>query len=187
MKFCLLCLISRWLFFTTAYEQYAIQAFEEHSVDYLVKPIESSRLFKTIEKLHKFQGQQHTDLKRLHQLFEQLQPKKEPFSLTIKKGDRIILVRFDEIIYLQAEDKYVTINTQNGNKHLTDLTLNELSGKLSNQFIRVHRSTIINTIFILEAKRFFKGRFIITLRDSQGTNIQSSASYAVEIKQALGI
>ena len=174
--------------FTTAYEQYAIQAFEVHSVDYLVKPIEVKRLGKTIEKLHQFQGfSNEADLKKLVDLFQQLQPKKVPFSLTVKKGDRIILVRFDEITYLEAEDKYVTIHTIVGAKHLTDLTIQELTQKLSNQFIRVHRSTIINTAFILEAKRFFKGRFIITLRDGKGTNIRSSASYVDEIKDTLDI
>ncbi len=174
--------------FTTAYEQYAIQAFEVHSVDYLVKPIEKERLAKTIQKLHKF----HTpsidlDYRNLATLFQQLQPKKEPFSLTVKKGDRILLLRFEEITYLQAEDKYVTIHTVDGAKHISDLTMNELTQKLGQNFIRVHRSTIINQDFILEAKRFFKGRFIITLRDGQGTNIRSSAAYSEEIKQTLGI
>lgn len=174
--------------FTTAYEQYAIQAFEVHSVDYLVKPIENERLAKTIEKLHKF----HTpspelDYRNLATIFKQLQPKKEPFSLTVKKGDRILLLRFEEITYLQAEDKYVTIHTVDGAKHISDLTLNELTQKLGQNFMRVHRSTIINQDFIVEAKRFFKGRFIITLRDGQGTNIRSSAAYSEEIKQTLGI
>lgn len=174
--------------FTTAYEQYAIQAFDVHSVDYLVKPIEKERLAKTIQKLHNF----HTpspqlDYRNLANLFQQLQPKKEPFSLTVKKGDRIILLRFEEITYLQAEDKYVTIHTVDGAKHISDLTLNELAQKLGPNFMRVHRSTIINQDFILEAKRFFKGRFIITLRDGQGTNLRSSASYSEEINKTLDI
>jgi len=174
--------------FTTAYEQYAIQAFEVHSVDYLVKPIESVRLAKTIQKLNSF----HTPIPQLNyrnlaNIFQQLQPKKEPFSLTVKKGDRILLLRFEEITYLQAEDKYVTIHTVDGTKHLSDLTLNELVQKLGPSFMRIHRSTIINQDFILEAKRFFKGRFIITLRDGQGTNLRTSAAYSEEIKQTLGI
>lgn len=174
--------------FTTAYEQYAIQAFEVHAVDYLVKPIEKERLAKTIEKLHNFHTSSPTlDYRNLATLFQQLQPKKAPFSLTVKKGDRILLLRFEEITYLQAEDKYVTIHTVDGTKHISDLTLNELVQKLGQNFMRVHRSTIINQDFILEAKRFFKGRFIITLRDGQGTNIRSSASYSKEIKQTLGI
>ena len=174
--------------FTTAYEEYAIQAFEVHSVDYLVKPIERERLAKTIQKLHDFHSSSPPlDYRNLATLFQQLQPKKEPFSLTVKKGDRILLLRFEEITYLQAADKYVTIHTVDGTKHLTDLTLNELTEKLGQNFMRVHRSTIINQAFILEAKRFFKGRFIITLRDAQNTNIRSSASYSEEIKQTLGI
>ena len=174
--------------FTTAYQSYAIQAFEVHSVDYLVKPIEEYRLEKTIYKLQKFQSPNHSfEMNKLKQLFSQLHPKKEPFSLTIKNGDRIILLRFDEITHLQAEDKYVTVYTINGKKHITDLTLHSLTQRLTNSFIRIHRSTIINTDFILEAKRFFRGRFIITLRDKKGTNIRSSASYESAIKSALGL
>ena len=81
--------------------------------------------------------------------------------MTIKNGDRIILLRFEEITYIEATDKYVTIHTIGGQKQLTDFTLNELTEKLADNFIRVHRSTIINEDFILEARRFFKGRFII--------------------------
>ena len=174
--------------FTTAYEDYAIQAFEVHSVDYLVKPIEASRLAKTIQKLKQFQGSNQPDNNdKWQKLLAQFQPKKEKFALTIKNGDRIILLRFEEITYLKATDKYVTIHTIGGQRHLSDLTLNELMEKLATNFIRVHRSTIINQDFILEAKRFFKGRFIITLRDGQGTNIRSSASYSAVIKLALGL
>jgi len=174
--------------FTTAYEQYAIQAFEVHSVDYLVKPTEASRLEKTIQKLNQFQGNPpQGEAQKWQQLLAQLQPKKEKFALTIKNGDRIILLRFEEITYLEAADKYVTIHTVGGQKHLTDLSLNELTQKLADNFIRVHRSTIVNQDFILEAKRFFKGRFIITLRDGLGTNIRSSASYLADIKLALGL
>lgn len=174
--------------FTTAYEQYAIQAFDVHSVDYLVKPIEESRLQKTIQKLTQFHGKSSpTDGQKWRQLLRQLQPEKEKFALTIKNRDRIILLRFEEITYLEALDKYVTIHTLGGQEYLSDLTLNELTQKLGANFIRVHRSTIINQDFILEAKRFFKGRFIITLRDGKGTNIRSSASYLGAIKSALGI
>ena len=98
-----------------------------------------------------------------------------------------ILLRFDEIAFLQAEDKYVTIHTLNGEQHISDLPLKELAEKLTDNFLRVHRSTIINQDLILEAKRYFKGRFIITLRDRKGTNIQSSASFGEAIKLALGI
>jgi len=174
--------------FTTAYDAYAIQAFEVHSVDYLVKPIEANRLAKTVQKLKQFQGNLPTgNNQKWEQLLAQLQPKKEKFALTIKNGDRIILCRFEEITYLEAADKYVTIHTVGGQKHLSDFTLNELTQKLGVNFIRVHRSTIINQDFILEARRFFKGRFIITLRDGLGTNIQSSASYTSVIKLALGL
>ena len=174
--------------FTTAYQEYAIQAFDVHSVDYLVKPIEVGRLAKTVQKLKQFQGKRpNQDSQKWQQLFQQLQPQKEKFALTIKQGDRIILCRFEEITYLEAADKYVTIHTIGGQKHLSDFTLNELTQKLGDNFIRVHRSTIVNQDFILEARRFFKGRFILTLRDGQGTNIRSSASYSADIKLALGL
>ena len=116
-----------------------------------------------------------------------MQAPKPSFALTIKKGDRLILLRFEEITHLQAEDKYVTIHTLNKGQYISDFTLNELTHKLGDSFIRVHRSTIINRDFVFEARKFFKGRFTITLRDGKGTNIRTSASYAADIKKLLGI
>ncbi|MEM6319167.1 MAG: LytTR family DNA-binding domain-containing protein [Bacteroidota bacterium] len=174
--------------FTTAFLQYAVRAFDVHSLDYLVKPISEDRFAQTMLKVKSTTWQQSApNFQQLRQLFEQLQPEKAPFALTVKKGDRIILLRFEEITHLQAEDKYVTIHTLGGEKYLSDLSLNQLSDKLSDQFVRVHRATIINQRLILEAKRFFKNRFILTLRDGKGTNIRSSATYYRAIREVLGV
>ena len=77
--------------------------------------------------------------------------------------------------------------TRKGENHLCDKSLNELETILSPNFLRVHRSTIVNQNFILEARWFFKGRYLITLRDEEGTNIRSGATYYDSVKIALGL
>src|ERR1700685_2941902 len=101
--------------FTTAYDQYAIKAFEEETIDYLLKPVETERLEKTIKKLQQTRFQPPANLP-LDVLMRQLLVKKEIKTLTVKIGDKILLIKLDTIIYIDAEDKYVFLHTTDGKK-----------------------------------------------------------------------
>lgn len=126
------------IIFTTAYEQYAIKAFETFSIDYLLKPIREERLAISIEKLRQFGKLNATiDLQNLKDVIEQLKAPKKSTALPIKTGDRINLIRFESICFLEAKDKYVYIHTMDGQRHLTDFTLSHLEEKLPEQFYRV--------------------------------------------------
>ncbi|QIL41254.1 response regulator [Pedobacter sp. HDW13] len=175
--------------FTTAYEQYAIKAFEEHAVDYLLKPIEDARFDKCIVKLRHFVNAtpQVIDFNSLKQFFDHLQPKKMITAIPIKIKDKIILVRLSKISYLLAEQGYVIIYTDNGEKFLTELTLSELEDKLPSNFLRVQRSYIINTEKILEINRYFNNRLIILMNDSNDTKIISGTTYINQIRLALDL
>jgi two-component system LytT family response regulator len=175
--------------FTTAYEQYAVKAFEEHAVDYLLKPIEEIRFAKCIIKLEHFISStpQVVDFNSLKQFFDHLQPKKEITAIPIKTKDKIILVRLTKISYLLAEQGYVVIYTDNGDKFLSELTLSELEEKLPSSFLRVQRSYIINTEKILEINRYFNNRLIILMNDIQNTKVISGTTYINQIRLALDL
>jgi two-component system LytT family response regulator len=170
--------------FTTAYDQYAIKAFEEESVDYLLKPIEAERLEKTIQKLERLHAAQPAALP-LEILMRQLNVKKELQTLTIKIGDRILLIRLEEIAYIEAEDKYVFLHTIRGDKHLSDFTLASLETKLPESFIRIHRSTIINTNSIHEIRRGFNGAFVFVMNTPEKSRVSSSRNYRESIRLRL--
>jgi two-component system LytT family response regulator len=159
--------------FTTAYDQYAIKAFEEGSIDYLLKPIEAERLEKTIKKL---QRNFVVDQIPLEELLKQINGKKTIKTLTVKLGDKILLIKLIDIVRVQAEDKYVFIYTIDGKKHLTDFTLTMLAERLPEEFLRIHRSEIINTDYIKEIRKGFNGALVFVLNNSEETRVTSSRS-----------
>lgn len=175
--------------FTTAFEQYAIKAFEENAIDYLLKPIEENRFAKCIAKLKHFVNvtPQVVDFNSLKTFFDHLQPKKEITAIPIKVKDKILLVRLNKIAYLLAEQGYVTIFTDNGDKFLTELTLSELAEKLPASFLRVQRSYIINTEKIREISKYFNNRLIISMNDSENSRIISGTTYINQIRLALDL
>ena len=176
------------IIFTTAYSEYAIKAFENYTIDYLVKPISQERFDKAIDKLLKFDNiNQQLDLIKLQELISQAPKQKELFSFAVKKGDRIILLDYEDITHYKAEDKYVNIYLKNGEVHITDKTLSELEHKLPKEFLRIHRSIIVNRSYIREIEKYFKGTLILILNDKTGTKLRSSEKYSKDLKTTLGI
>lgn len=176
------------IIFTTAYEQYAIKAFETFSIDYLLKPIKEERLEQSIEKLKHFgRLNPSINIAGLQDIIREFQAPSKPTALTIKTGDRIILLRFENIVYLEAEDKYVFVYTADGQKHLTDQSLSSLSEKLPAQFCRIQKSYIINKEKIREMHRHFNGRYLFVMEDKTGTRLTSGRTYHEELKTEFGL
>ncbi|MCR6721552.1 MAG: LytTR family DNA-binding domain-containing protein [Chitinophagaceae bacterium] len=174
--------------FTTAYEQYAIKAFENFSVDYLLKPIKEQRLEKSIEKLRQFgRLNQDLNLDGLHDIIRHLKAPPKATALPIRTGDRITLVRFEQIIYLEAQDKYVYVYTVDGQKFLTDQTLSTLADKLPENFFRIQKSYIINKDRIREMHRHFNGRYLFVMEDKTGTRLTSGRTYYEDIKSTFNL
>lgn len=170
--------------FTTAYDQYAIKAFEENSLDYLLKPIEKERLEKSIQKLQ----ETHKPMALpLQDLLDQLKPKKEVKTLTVKIGDKILLIQLSAIVAIEAEDKYVFLHTEDGNKHLTDFTLTSLEEKLPDTFCRIHRSIIINTDKIKEIRKSFNGALVFLMNNSAQSKYTSSRSNSEALRERFDI
>lgn len=168
--------------FTTAYEQYAIKAFENYSIDYLVKPFGAARFERAIQKLMKFGGEaqpkEATDFKKLAQLFESLKPTRKSFTFPVKVGDKILLIDYQNIHYFQAEDKHVRVFVNNGKTYLGDWSLGKLAEELPNDFARVHRSYIIHKGSIGSIQKYFKGKFVLTLNDAKKTTITTGSTYS---------
>ena len=176
------------IIFTTAYEQYAIKAFETFSIDYLLKPIKEERLNQSIQKLKQFgKSEAPMDISGLQQIIAQLKTPQKATALPIKTGDRIILIRFESIAYLEAQDKYVFVFTTDGQKHLTDQTLSVLEEKLPPHFFRIQKSYIINKERIREMHKHFNGRFLFVMDDKSGNRLTSGRTYYDLIKEEFGL
>jgi DNA-binding LytR/AlgR family response regulator len=132
--------------FTTAYPNYAVDAFEIEAVDYLLKPITFERFIKAVQKLS-FNGENTTSNK----------PANDPNAhLFLKVDRRLIKIDFSEIVYIEAYGDYLKVHTIK-QTYITYMTLNKLEQLLPNlRFIRIHRSTIINKTCI----QFIEGNFV---------------------------
>jgi two-component system LytT family response regulator len=176
------------IIFTTAYEQYAIKAFENFSIDYLLKPIKEERLLQSIEKLKNFGRLNHSiNISGLQEIIRQFQSPKKATALPIRTGDRINLIRYENISYLEAQDKYVCVFTLDGQKFLTDQSLTILEDKLPSMFCRIHRSYIINKDKIKEMHKHFSGRYLFIMDDKSGTRLTSGRTYQDIFRAEFGL
>ncbi|GAB4051383.1 LytR/AlgR family response regulator transcription factor [Spirosoma litoris] len=178
--------------FATAFNQYAIRAFEENSIDYLLKPIEAERLNRTIQKIRSLversdaiQTTQNPMTESVMRLLAQMQPKKEIYSISVKTGDKIKLIPLSDIAYFEAEDKYVFLSTMDGQKFLTTYTLTTLNEKLPDTFIRVSRSVMVNRHKVAEIHRHFDGKFMLAMNDKKGTKVTSGSTYGDAVRQLM--
>ena len=179
--------------FVTAFDNYALKAFEFHALDYLLKPFDDARFEKALRQAERQIEQRDVkDLsKRLVALLEgrEGQPfdahdKQEYVSrLLIKSAGRVFFLKTDEIDYVQAEDYYVKL--QVGRKgHLLRETMNEMEAKLDpSKFLRIHRSTIVNIDRIRELQQHFNGDYIVVLHD--GTELKLSRSRREQLQRLL--
>ncbi|WP_248724534.1 LytTR family DNA-binding domain-containing protein [Seonamhaeicola sp. ML3] len=168
--------------FCTAYDEYALKAFETNSVDYLVKPVKESRLKKTVEKLKTFNEPVYSqDILSVLREISALKQDKKMTSITVKKNNKLIFVKLDEVAYFEASDNYTTIHcgTQ---KHLSSETISALEQKLPDNFLRIHRGIIINKDFVKDIQKYFNSRYTITLNNSKQSSVTSGRSYNAVIK-----
>ncbi len=161
--------------FVTAYEQYALQAFEAHAADYLVKPVDVARLDACIGRLQarlaERQAAPATDAEQLAQLRALLaqvaQPTPQPQRLQVIQagaGSIVHVVPVDDVLYFEAADKYVRVVTAD-KEHLIRMSLKELLPQLdAERFWQVHRGTIVQARCITQARREESGKVLLTLR-----------------------
>jgi two-component system, LytTR family, response regulator len=181
------CSFDPYIIFTTAYDSYAIDAFEAKTISYLVKPISEARLLAAMNKLLKMTRIPAESLATI------LQPIAAPKDaaplqlLPVKSGESISLLKIDSIIQISAEGKYSVIATQD-KQYISNYSISELEERLgSSYFIRVHRSRIVNLKFVLEMRRIGIGKFKIILDAPLNNDIIVSKNYYDELKRRLKI
>jgi len=174
--------------FVTAYDQYAIRAFEIDALDYLLKPFDEERFQKTIVRVKRYfqSGSVHELNERLSALLKRLD-RAEPKHLervVIKSAGRIFFVDVEEIDWIEAAGNYVRLHV--GDKaHLLRETMDALAAKLhADQFLRIRRSVIVNAERVKELQPLFKGEYQIILHD--GTKLTSSRRYRAQLNPLLG-
>jgi two-component system LytT family response regulator len=174
--------------FVTAYEQYAIRAFEIHALEYLLKPFDQPRFDKAMSRVNeKFanRDQAQTERKQIAALLENV-ARKSPYleRLVVKTGGRIIFLKTGEVDWIQADDKYAHLHT--GHKsYLVRQTLGVLEAQLDPQkFVRIHRSAIVNIERIKELQPMFTGDHTVVLEN--GTKLTLSRSYKNRVFEVLG-
>ncbi|WP_181884515.1 LytR/AlgR family response regulator transcription factor [Neobacillus piezotolerans] len=168
--------------FATAFEEYAVKAFELDAADYILKPFDEKRIERTIDKIVKWYQlkKEESRQQRANHGTQNLNLNKLP----VVKDDRIILIDIQNIFYFGTENRHVFVKTVD-DKYDIDTNLYEIEKKLENySFLRVHRGCIINLQYVSEIEQWFNGTYNIILSD--GSKLPVSRSYAKTVRQYLG-
>lgn len=169
--------------FVTAYDQFAVQAFDTHALDYLLKPFDEDRFRAAVDRARQALRRQHAGSldRRLTDLLEDLRRPRHLERLAVKSGGKIIFIRTDDIEWITAEGNYARLHAGT-RSHLMRETMSSLESKLDpTRFIRIHRSTIVNTDAIAELEPLFQGDYVVILRN--GTRLTSSRGYRTNLQE----
>ncbi len=169
--------------FVTAYDQYAVNAFEVHALDYVLKPIDRERFRKALQRAkdHIKQQRDHSLTRRILDCLEDLKAPTDFLDrVVIKNGGDVIFLKVEEIDWIEAEGNYVRLHAGK-DSHLLRETLSNLESQLNPaKFIRIHRSTIVNSDRIRKLEALFHGDCNVILND--GTQLMLSRNYRKNIK-----
>ena len=171
--------------FVTAYDEYALRAFEVHAFDYLLKPFDRKRFQDTVQRARgQLQQAQNGDLsQKLFALLENRMQGRPADRIAVKNGGHVVLVKTQSIEWVEAADNYVCLHCGSETYSLRE-TMNALEARLdSARFLRIHRSTIVNIDFIKELQPWFRGDYLVLLHD--GKQLTLSRSYRDRLKNAL--
>lgn len=181
--------------FTTAFDEYALQAFEVNSFDYLLKPIGTRQLDRALRKVEALRGAD-----RIAELQTQLQgalqkligefstrPRTPSDRITSRVGERIVLLDLGQITHFIAKDK-LTYALIDGKEYVVDYTIGDLEEKLSaGGFARIHRSTLVNLSHVDEIRRWFRGRMVVRMRDRNRTELTVSRDQVRPLRDRLDL
>jgi two-component system LytT family response regulator len=183
--------------FVTAYDQYALRAFDVHAVDYLLKPFGDDRFNTALERAKRRVRERRLGVvgDRLLALLDELGGRGTTAQagtaagaplrrLVIKSGGRVTILAVRDIDWIDAEGDYVKIHT--GKQwHLLRETMKRMEAQLDPaRFVRIHRGTIVNVERIKELQPFFRGEYVVILQD--GTSLKLSRGYKAHLERALG-
>lgn len=168
--------------FTTAYDQYALEAFKIFSIDYILKPVTQEALAAAFKKLQAITGNMPFDFSRLMPLSPTTRYKKRFVG---KVGQRLFFINTENIAFFQAENKLVYLTDKEGNRYLVEYTMEQLSALLDpGQFFRLNRSFIVGIHAIQQVKPWFNSRLKLSVAGQSGSDeMVVSRERVAEFKQ----
>ncbi len=170
--------------FSTAYDQYALKAFEVNAIDYLLKPFDQKRFDMALERAKRGLQLRATEGGRIDQLLRYLRQEREyQGKLLIKQSGKIIILNLDEIQWIEAMGDYVNIHTSE-ESYLVQQSLSHLESRLDpNRFVRIHRSSIVNLDAVQKIVNWANGKYKVYLKD--GEELTLSRSGAKRLKKLM--
>jgi two-component system LytT family response regulator len=174
--------------FVTAYDEYALRAFEVNAFDYLLKPFDRQKFQRCVQRARaQLSRVRSGELNhRLVRLLADLRGRHDATTrFAVKSGGRVFFVRTDEIDWIEAADNYVCLHA-GAERHLIRETMNSVEAKLDpGKFARIHRSAIVNVNRIKELQPWFRGDYVVLLES--GTKLTLSRTYRDRLHDLLGI
>jgi two-component system LytT family response regulator len=169
--------------FVTAYDRYAVRAFEAHAVDYLLKPIDPDRFLEAWHRAAARVEQERDEPdRRVVELLRKDGSASQPLErFVVRGGGRLVFVPADSVDWIEAAGNYVRLH-QGGKQHLVRRTLTGLAGRLGARFVRIRRTALVNARAITALEPYGKGSYVVLLKD--GTRLVSSR-YAGRALRAL--
>ncbi len=172
--------------FTSAHDEYALRAFEVQAFDYLLKPFDGRRFLESLRRAEARVTQERSGPSdtRLFSLFESMvKARRSPDRIAVRNHGRVLFLKLDEIDWIEAADNYVSLHCGR-ETHLLRETMSELETRLDPaQFLRVHRSAIVNLDRIRELQPWFRGEYRVILRD--GTELTLTKTHRVKLESKL--
>lgn len=175
--------------FTTAYNQYAIEAFKVNSIDYLLKPINAGDVAQALKKYESLQ-QQHLPqrMENLQQSLQVQQPQNAKARFLVKHGQAIKAIPVQEVAYFWAEEGVVFLVTQQGKRFIINYTLDQLEEQLDRTaFFRANRQLIVHINAVQEVRPYFKGRLSLLLNPASEKEVVISSTKAPDFKEWLDL
>ncbi|MBY0433883.1 MAG: response regulator [Cyclobacteriaceae bacterium] len=169
-----------YVIFTTAYDQYAIKAFEKNAVDYLLKPLDEERFRQAVNRALK---RKTTEQGGVEELLRSIKAEGRNFEshIFVQKSEKLFNLPVEEIVYLEASGDYTVITTKN-DQFVSSSGIGKLEEIMDpDTFIRVHRSTIINLNYLKEIERHFNGGMVVKMQS--GKSFPVSRTYAKLIRK----
>ena len=176
--------------FVTAYDHYAVRAFEVNAVDYLLKPIERARLEKAVERVRRMMEASESTVQKLDRLVHMIQarPASQAGKVVVKSGGRLVLVDSADIVYATIQDGVISIVTRELEGQSNFRTVEELQSNLDpKNFWRVHRSYLVNVNRIKEVVPWFKSSYQLKMQDRRETEIPVSRAQTRKLRELLNL
>lgn len=174
--------------FATAYDNYAVRAFEVNAVDYVLKPFDRTRIAKAIQRAKKMLEVQSSPAERLEALMNQLGPVKstQPVKLLVKTQQRLLLVDAEDVVMASIEDGLITVVTKEIEGTSNYRTIEELHSALdSDVFWRAHRSYLVNINHIKEVVPWFKSSYILRMANKKQSEVPVSRAQTRRLRELL--